>query len=182
MIKQKSDRWVPKSGIGVFHVMMASYVERSSAQKRDWPRNSIAVGKNQNIAINTGNWNNIGKHPDIGLTPAFWYNAIVACWRSCIFSGGYLALISSNCGFNTRILADDLLDANTNGRRINLITKVINKITKPMCNPHEVNKSNIGMTKILLIHDTSFQPNGTNSLRCNFSTLTTSLSYALSVL
>ena len=56
------------------------------------------------------------------------------------------------------------------------ITKVISNITIPICKPHDMKRSNIGMTKILLIHATSFQPSGTNSLRCNLSALSTSLS------
>ena len=53
--------------------------------------------------------NNIGTHPAIGLAPARLYSSIVARWRSTALScPGYLALSSSTCGRNTRILADDI--------------------------------------------------------------------------
>ena len=72
--KQKRLMWLPNvllmRGMYVSHSTIASYEERSLAQRNDSPRNSIEEGKNENIATRMGICNNIGKQPPIGFTPA----------------------------------------------------------------------------------------------------------------
>ena len=105
--------------------------DKSCAHRKLSWRNSIEVGKKKNMANKIGICNNIGKHPPIGFTPAFLYKAIVACCFSIGFSFPNFSLISSISGFNARIFAWERYDLYVNGKRINLMKMVSNKIIIP---------------------------------------------------
>ena len=66
--------WLPKNveinGICTSQLTMASYVERSLAQRKLSWRNSMADGKNIKSAMRIGICSNIGIQPLIGLAPA----------------------------------------------------------------------------------------------------------------
>ena len=72
--KQNRLTWLPKvlemKGMLAFQEIMASGAARSLAQRNDSPLNSMADGKNQNIATSTGICSNRGRQPDSGLAPA----------------------------------------------------------------------------------------------------------------
>ena len=106
--RQKMLRWSPMSQMCLSQRMMSSYAERSEAQRKLSPRNSMAFGTKLNNAIQIGICISIGKHPPIGLTPYWLYSCMISC---CFFMAssclGYLALISSIFGRSTRILADE---------------------------------------------------------------------------
>ena len=69
--RQNRLRWLPMNGMWNGNVMMASYVERSSAQRKLCWRSSMALGMNMNSAMKMGNCISIGRQPPIGLTP-YW--------------------------------------------------------------------------------------------------------------
>ena len=63
------------------------------------------TGKKRNIAIRMGSDKSCGMHPPKGLTPAFWYRAMVSC---CFLAGSAslnFSFSSSISGLSTRILA-----------------------------------------------------------------------------
>src|SRR5690606_21221745 len=93
---------------GIFaKVIGASYVERSLIHKKLSPRSSNKFGKKKKNASVKGICNSKGKHPPSGLTPACLYSFICSCCNNIGLSSPTFSLISSNCGFNTRIFAID---------------------------------------------------------------------------
>src|SRR5690606_25035555 len=98
---------IPKIGA---KVIGASYVDKSFTQRKLSPRNSNKLGKKKKKASVKGICNTSGRHPPNGFTPACLYSFMVSCWRSIGLSSPTFSLISSICGFNTRIFAMDWYD------------------------------------------------------------------------
>src|SRR5659263_312473 len=63
--------WSPYIGMVKGRLNMESYVERSCAQRNDCCLSSMDAGKKRNMAKRIGICSIIGRHPPIGLTPAF---------------------------------------------------------------------------------------------------------------
>src|SRR5690606_4093237 len=89
------------------NVIAASRVDKSIIHKKLCPRNTNRFEKKEKNAYVNGIGNKRGRHTPNGLTPTFLYIFICSCCKSIRLSSPTFSLISSNCGFNTRIFAID---------------------------------------------------------------------------
>src|SRR5690606_27562330 len=113
------------------NVIGASYVDRSFIHKKLSPRNSNKLGKKKKKANVKGICKSIGRQPPSGFTPTCLYSFICSCCSSIGLSLPTFSLISSSCGFNTRILAIDKYDLRVNGNIAPFNNRVKIRMTIP---------------------------------------------------